>query len=61
MNGDGEPVPAVTHAQESCRDRQFCLCVGFCFQAYLTRPECRDWAPDSDTGRPAADPGGSNR
>lgn len=53
MNGDGEPVPAVTHAQESCRDRQYCLCRGFCFQAYLMRPECRDWAPDSDTGRPA--------
>lgn len=60
MNGDGEPIPAVTHAQENCRDRQYCLCRGFCFQAYLMRPECRNWptlasqAPDTDASRTGA-------
>ena len=39
---DGRPIPPVAHVQRDCPDREWCLCVGFCYQAYLLRPECRD-------------------
>ena len=41
---DGRPIPQVAHVQRDCPDRAWCLCVGFCYQAYLRRPSCRDRA-----------------